>query len=116
MTVKIKGIAVEMGGTEYIVPPLTLGALERLMPKISKMQGGSGGNVQINAEMVDTILDCSHAALQRNYPDLQRDELRELLDVGNMMTVFEAVMDVSGLKRKAAEAAGEAAAAQTSGS
>ena len=29
MTVRIKGVTVELNGTEYVIPPIALGALEQ---------------------------------------------------------------------------------------
>lgn len=100
--VKHKGIAVVMGGVEYTVPPLALGALEQLQDRVSKFNGDIR-----DAEQVATVIDAAHSALKRNYPETTRDDVADMIDVGNMAEVFEAVMDVSGLKRKAIEA-GEA--------
>lgn len=100
--VKIKGIPLPLGGKTYIVPPLNLGALERLQERLTSFTGG------IDQESVSTVLDAAHSALLRNYPDLTRDQVAEVVDVANMAEVMEAVMDVSGLKRKAIEAGGAA--------
>ncbi|QMT41239.1 hypothetical protein [Neisseria shayeganii] len=108
MTVKIAGVAVTLNGQEYVIPPIALGALEQLQERIGRFDG----NAQ-DIQQVSTVIDCAHAALRRNYPDLTREQVADLIDIGNMTEVFEAVMDVSGLKRKAQEAerAGEAVAA-----
>nr|DAT12065.1 MAG TPA: tail tube protein [Caudoviricetes sp.] len=108
MTVRIKGVTVELNGTEYVIPPIALGALEQLQSRI----GAFDGNVQ-DAKQISTVIDCAHSALKRNYPDMTREEVADLIDIGNMNEVFAAVMDVSGLKRKEQEAAqaGEAQAA-----
>lgn len=100
--VKVKGIPVDLGGDEFIVPPLALGALEQLQERISAFRGDIG-----DKDQVATVIDAAHSALKRNYPELTREEVADSIDVGNMAEVFEAVMDVSGLKRKALEA-GEA--------
>ncbi|MFK7088684.1 hypothetical protein AAFM71_07690 [Chromobacterium violaceum] len=99
--VKIKGIPLSLGGTTYIVPPLNLGALEQLQERLANFSGG------IDAASVGTVLDAAHAALVRNYPDLTRERVAELIDVANMGEVMEAVMDVSGLKRQAFETEGQ---------
>lgn len=99
--VKIKGIPLQLGGKTYIVPPLNLGALEQLQDRLEKFDGGIG------KENISTVLDATTAALKRNYPDITRDQVSELIDVGNMGEVMEAVMDVSGLKRQAQEAEGQ---------
>lgn len=98
LPVKIPGLRVVLAGREFVVPPLSLGQVEQLRERISAVQAAP------DAQSISTILDAATAALQRNYPELKREEVAELIDVGNMMEVFGAVMDVSGLKRKAQEA------------
>lgn len=100
--VKHKGIAVVMGGVEYVIPPLALGALEQLQDRIAGFKGDI-----TDGKQVATVIDAAHAALKRNYPEITREDVADLVDVGVMAEVFEAVMDVSGLKRKGLEA-GEA--------
>ncbi len=99
---KHKGIPVQLGETTFVIPPLALGALEQLQDRIAAFKGDIR-----DATQVATVLDAAHSALKRNYPEMTRDEVADLVDVGNMAEVFEAVMDVSGLKRKELEA-GEA--------
>lgn len=98
-TVKIKGLVLNLGGTDYVVPPLSLGAMEQLQDRMAAFTGDISDKQQ-----VATAIDALHAALRRNYPDLERAQVAELIDVGNMFDAFEAVMDVSGARRKAAEA------------
>ena len=100
---KVAGITINLSGVDYIVPPLALGALEQLRDRI----GNFDPEAVTGVEQVSTVIDCAHAALRRNYPEMTRDEVADLIDLGNMMAVFEAIMDVSGLKRKGQEAAAE---------
>jgi hypothetical protein len=97
--VKVKGIEVDFGGTPRIVPPLSLGALEQLQEGLSTFTGDVNDPKQIAL-----IVDCAHAALKRNYPELTRADVADGIGLENMMEVMEAVMDVSGVKRKAREA------------
>lgn len=99
--VKHPGITLTLGGTKYVVPPLTLGALQQLQPRLAAFQGG------VDASSIDTVLDVALAALRRNYPEITREEIAEAIDVANMADVFAAVMGISGLTRRSAEA-GEA--------
>lgn len=94
----IKGIKMELGGQVYTVPPLSLGAIEAMQDRI--------GNFTASAklESVGTVIDALHSALSRNYPDITRAQVADMVDLGCMQEVMEAVMDVSGLKRKAQEA------------
>jgi hypothetical protein len=91
----IPGVAVAMGGQDWTVPPLTLGQLRRLMPKVRQLAeiGASMGEAQI-AVLVDIVA----AALQRNYPEMTPDEVENLLDLGNASAVLNAVLTGSGLK------------------
>ena len=103
---KIKGITLELGGEDFVVPPLPLGALESLQERIEVFTGG------LDKGSVATVIDCLHASLKRNYPDKTREDVADLVDVANMGEVMQAVMDVSGMRRKQieAEAAGNLAA------
>lgn len=99
--VKYPGIVKVLGGVEYVIPPISLGALQQLHGRITQFSD------QVDAESINTVIDVTHAALKRNYPDITLEEVKELVDVGNMFELFEAVMDVSGMKRKAIEAGGQ---------
>jgi hypothetical protein len=106
----IPGVAIAMGGQDWIVPPLTLGQLRRLMPKVRQLTdiGASMGEAQINV-----LIDIVTAALQRNYPETTPDKVENLLDLGNASAVLNAVLTGSGLKPGGA-AMGEASAPGTS--
>lgn len=108
---KVKGVQVTFAdGTLLTVPPLNLAALESLQDRLSKFAGG------MDKESIALVVDAALAALHRNYPEITRERLvNDLLDVGNFQEVMEAVMDVSGLKRKEQEKAlGEARAGMPS--
>ena len=106
----IPGVAVAMGGQDWIVPPLTLGQLRRLMPKVRQLTeiGAAMGEAQISV-----LIDIVTAALQRNYPETTPDRVEDLLDLGNASAVLNAVLTGSGLKPSGA-AMGEAPALGTS--
>lgn len=95
---KIKGITLELGGDNYVVPPMPLGALELLQDRIEAFTGG------LDKQSVSTVIDCLHAALKRNYPEKTREDVAGLVDVGNMQDVMLTVMDVSSMRRKQIEA------------
>lgn len=99
-----KGVRIEFAnGEEYIVPPLSLGSIELLQDDLDQFTGA------VTKESVKTVVKATLMALQRNYPEMSEEKVKnELLDVGNMMQVMQAVMDIGGLVRKEQEAAGEA--------
>jgi hypothetical protein len=84
-----------MGGRDWLVPPLTLGQLRRLMPKVRQLTeiGASMGEAQI-----DVLVEIVVAALQRNYPEVTTETVEDLLDLGNAGAVLNAVLTGSGLK------------------
>jgi hypothetical protein len=93
----IPGVAVAMGGQDWLVPPLTLGQLRRLMPKVRQLTeiGASMGEAQIGV-----LVEIVAAALQRNYPHVTADNVENLLDLGNASVVLNAVLTGSGLKSR----------------
>lgn len=100
---RLPGIAVELDGREYVIPPVSIGALMQVQ---SKLESISAGNI-MSAENMDTIITVAHAAIRRNYPEVTREQLLEMIDIGNLKDVFNAVVDVSGLRRKAKDAEGK---------
>jgi len=102
----IPGVTIMMGGREWTVPPLTLGQLRRLMPKVRQLSdiGAQMGEVQIGV-----LVEIVATALQRNYPDITAESVESLLDLGNAGSVLNAVLTGSGLKLRA-RSSGEAVA------
>lgn len=105
----VPGVPVAIGGHDWTVPPLTLGQLRRLMPKVRQLTeiGASMGEEQIGV-----LVDIVTVALQRNYPDMTPEKVENLLDLGNAATVLNAVLTGSGLK-SGGSAMGEASALGT---
>ncbi len=102
----IPGVMIAMAGREWTVPPLTLGQLRRLMPKVRQLTeiGAQMGETQIGV-----LVEIVAAALQRNYPDMTAETVETLLDLGNAGAVLNAVLTGSGL-RPQEQPPGEAAA------
>ena len=91
----VPGVTIAMGGRDWVIPPLTLGQLRRLMPKVRQLTeiGASMGETQISV-----LVEIVAAALQRNYPEATADMVENLLDLGNASAVLNAVLTGSGLK------------------
>ena len=88
----IKGVTLNLGGREFVIPPLSMKGLRELAPQWPTLQGM--GDVPTGPQ-IDVVLGVVHTALIRNYPDLTRDELDELLDLGNLAKALMAVMGAS---------------------
>lgn len=96
----IPGIEFDFGGGNVkILPPLSLGALQRLQGKLEAF-----GKIEnpLAPEALATVIEATHAALKRNYPDITIPEVAELIDVSNMHLAISSVLDVAGIRRKEA--------------
>lgn len=96
-TPKFKGVEVELGNSVYVVPPLPLGAIEVFQERMAAFTGG------VDSASVKFAIDITHAALRRNYPEMTREDVADLVDISTMGTVIDAVMGVSNLKPTADE-------------
>ena len=94
--IKIKGIEFKFNETDTLtIPPIPIGYLEQLQGRMSEVTGDA-----LDPKQVTTVIDTLHIALSRNYPEMTREEVGNLVDISNMFEVFECAMDVSGMKRK----------------
>ncbi len=100
----IKGIPMMLGdGAEYVIPPLTLGALEDHADDISSLDTLTG------PEAAKVIVAIVTRALIRNYPKITVKDVRELIDIDSMQAVFAATMGAAGATKRE-PGAGEAKA------
>jgi len=102
----IEGVKIKLGGREFVAPPLNFKALRKFTPQLPVLT--QIGDVPTN-EQIDVVLDIVHFALARNYPELTRDELEELLDLANLTDALQAILGASGLEKTSGEAPAPAA-------
>lgn len=95
----IDGITLKLGEEERVVPPLSLRALRRLAPKLKSIQ--NLGAALPNDEQIDVVVEVVLAALNRNYPEMTKEQVEDALDTGNMTSVLMAIFTSSGLQRGA---------------
>jgi hypothetical protein len=108
----IPGVEVAMGGEVWLIPPLTLGQLRRLMPKVRQL---TDVDASMGESQIGVLVEIVAAALQRNYPSVTLEKVENLLDLGNAGSVLNAVLTGSGLKPRGS-ALGEAVAVAIPGS
>ena len=100
----IPGPAVVIVGREFIVPPLSLKRFKRAIELLPALEAGDAG-------VFDAVAELAHLAISRNYPDLTRDALEEMLDAQSVPRVLAAVLEASGLNAAGSLGATPAAAA-----
>jgi hypothetical protein len=97
----IRGVKIELGGREFVLPALTLDQLEELEEDIATVSKLVTGEIEsFGRERYKAMARVIHAALARNYPDMAIEEVRSLLDLSNVGRAWKAVMGVSGLDQK----------------
>lgn len=86
-----EGTTIKMGDDEYVIPPLSFRQYKEFAKLIYSVRDNSTED-----EAMDAMVEIIHACMKRNYPDLTRDHLEEILDLVTMPLAFKAVMGVHG--------------------
>ncbi len=86
----IPGTKIDLGGQEYLVPPLTWPQARELAEDLklvltAPVLFGTDGTL-------DAFVRIVGAALRRNYPELTDDKIEGLLDFGNCIAVLKAAI------------------------
>ncbi len=89
----LDGQKLKLGETEYVVPPLNLKAMRRLLPRISVLKPVG---LPSDEDLI-TVIEVVHAALVRNYPEITKEVVEEGLDIVNMREALSVVLGQSGL-------------------
>jgi hypothetical protein len=92
---KYDGITITLAGKDYVAPPMNLRTLQKFAPQLGAIMSGNGAET---LENVGAIIEVVHACLIRNYPDLTIDDVADMLDVANMKSAIEAVMNITGIE------------------
>lgn len=87
---KFKGVPMQMGDQLLILPPMSLGIIEDFQDQIDDMLAGKV------KKPVSLMIDIFHRTLQRNYPELSRDQVREGLGLDDLQGMFTTLLKASG--------------------
>lgn len=98
----IKGVEMELGGEMKTIPPLSLGAVQRLLPKLQAFQKDG----TMTDENMSLIADVVGSALRRNYPETTNEQVLDMLDMENFQPILDAVLRSSKLVGNAGNVAG----------
>ncbi|MDO7501848.1 hypothetical protein Q5X76_14340 [Acinetobacter baumannii] len=91
-----RGSTIIIDGQPFVFAPLSLGAVEKLLPALQAFK----------PDDVGSVIDVAFKSLKRNYPDITRDDVADMIYMDQLTEVMEAVMSVSGLKGNDDSAAG----------
>jgi hypothetical protein len=90
---KYKGRPVELGGQVLIVPAMNAGTFEDFEDRIAALQAGT------EPKPIGLVVDLLHRCLRRNYPEIEREFVREVVDVDNWAELFAVIMGESGYRQ-----------------
>lgn len=88
-----KGQRLELGGRTYIVPAMNAGTIEDFEDRIAALEQGREPRPAM------LVVDLLHRCLRRNYPDIDRDFVRDHVDLDNWCEIFAMVMGQSGYRQ-----------------
>lgn len=111
----VKGIPLNLGGVDYILPPANLATLEAMADRLDKVNAvfAAGGSLSIKDMLF--VTDFATQCLQRNYPTLDRAVVAQHVGLDNVMDVMQMCLDTSGLLRKQHEGAAATPSTATGG-
>lgn len=88
------GAEFEMGGQRFIIAPLTATVYEQFKQQLFDIT---------SIPEMGLVADLAFHCLRRNYPDITREQVLELVDRSNFLLLWEHIMDAAGLLRQAGE-------------
>lgn len=98
--VKFAGQEIQMGDKMLVFPPLNFRQLKDQGLRASMGAMGTIGT-EATPEQIDAARDVIYACLVRNYPDLSKDSLEDMITMGNLRQCIRAMMGVEILPGEA---------------
>lgn len=99
------GKKVRIGQSDYIVPALTIRQVRVHADTLAKF--ATFKQAAPSDKDIDAVIEVIHAALSRNYPKLELEELQDIIDMNNLPLIVMAIAGQSGIDEQG-ETAGSA--------
>lgn len=94
---RIPGVAFNLGGHDFVLAPLGLGPL-REYDERHKLLREKDPPAEVE-EYFELNVEAIVRSLQRNYPEITREAINDLLDSVNVPEAMTALLHQSGVKR-----------------
>jgi hypothetical protein len=91
ITPKFPGVDVTLGGQVRVVPALSINQVKAWHTRLTKLNLEEADGIP-SEESLETIIGVVHAALTRNYSSMTLEEVQDLIDLGNLTELFDAVV------------------------
>lgn len=85
---KLEGVPIDIGGKEYIVSPISREEYVSIVPPCYERTDP----VEFAITVVNVGVRVIHASLLHNYPDMTREEVREILHLGSAESMAEMII------------------------
>ena len=92
---EFEGVPVMIAGKEWIIPALNLTTIKRLRPQIDSL-ASIAMDMNITDKQIDVFIEIIHSALARNYPEITKENVADMVTFANATPIISAVMGVSG--------------------
>lgn len=92
----IPGVALNLGGHEFVLAPLGLRLVREIEAKGHALRESPDATPE---QMHDFSVGIVHVSLLRNYPDITLAEVADLVDTVTLQEAQALVLNQSGLKR-----------------
>jgi len=90
---RFAGVSIRLGRRDYVVPPLSLAQLKRFAGELSRLSElPHNGVVAPLPEQYDAVIELALAAIHRNYPEVTRAHLVEVVDLANFGPLIRAAL------------------------
>lgn len=84
----IPGVTIRLGRRDYVVPPLNARGVRQVAQLVPALEGTAGDNV----DYVTAAMEVLHLAMVRNYPEITKEELEDIVDLANLPRLMAAVL------------------------
>jgi len=92
------GTAIKVGDRTLTVPALTLRQFEAMAPKLEALEKiGEDPFGALRDGAMGQALDIIHAAVERNHPEITREEMGDLVDMRNLQEFILAATGASAV-------------------
>jgi hypothetical protein len=98
----IDGELIKIGEKEYTVPALNFKRVRTVQKLLEEIGTVNVGQI-LTDKQLDMMIEITHIGIQRNYPEMTKEELEENLDLNNIFDVVQAVTGQTGLKKRIAK-------------
>ena len=99
----IDGVKQKIGEKTYIVPPLNLKFIEKNEELLAKVGVVDKKTPRASLGICAQVI---HAAISRNYPDVELEDLKDGLDLHNIPILITIIMGQSGFEYRGEDQAG----------